>query len=148
MPPANTSNTIASSRSCWLANINCAENQTLKKVRILASTYPLSKVQRRVGDKFTHPMRYAAYPTSVEANAVIPRNSAISPSSLEGGDISILKNASEMATINRMPNVRRASMGRRERENFINIFVITNVFCNDTGTVHQYTPILAYGARG
>jgi hypothetical protein len=50
---------------------------------------------------------------------VIPKKRAINPSSLDGGDISILKNASEMMTIRMMPNARRVSMGRRERDSFI-----------------------------
>jgi hypothetical protein len=33
--------------------------------------------------------------------------------------MSMLKKAKEMATINRMPNVRRASMGRRDRDVFM-----------------------------
>jgi hypothetical protein len=47
------------------------------------------------------------------------KNRAINPSSLVGGDMSMLKNASEMATIKSVPNARRASMGRRLREAFI-----------------------------
>src|SRR5690349_5324956 len=91
----------------------------LKKVRKLARTYPPSSVQRRVGDRLIQPKRYAPYPTSAEAKAVIPKNSAINPSSLEGGDMSILKNTSEIRTIRRILIARRVSIGRRERDSFI-----------------------------
>src|SRR5688572_32826788 len=119
MPPANTSKTIASKRSCSLANINSAENQTLKNVSRLESAYPPSNVQRRVGDELIQPKRYAARPASAETNAVMPRNKAINPSSLDGGDMSRLKKLNEIARMRMMPSTRRASMGMREIEAFM-----------------------------
>src|SRR3989304_4653073 len=119
IPPANTSRTMASNRSCSLANINSAENQTLKNVRRLESAYPPSNVQRNAGDELIQPKRYAAKPASAETNAVMPRNKAINPSSLDGGDMSSLKKPSEMARMRTMPSTRRASMGMREREAFM-----------------------------
>jgi hypothetical protein len=49
----------------------------------------------------------------------MPKNKAIRPSSLVGGDMSMLKNTSDMATMSRMPNVRRASIGKRDRDSFM-----------------------------
>src|SRR5215212_10818552 len=68
----------------------------------------------------------------------MPRNKAINPSSLEGGDMSILKNASEIATIKRMPNARRVNMGRRERDSFIDFYY---VFARNDITAQTYSQL-------
>src|SRR5690348_2978792 len=107
---AKISSTIESNRSCSLANIMRAENQTLKNVSRLANAYPLNKVQRRVGEKLIQPRRYAIKPTNAETNAVTLKYNAMRPNTRSGGSMSKVNKPSEIITISKMLMAKRAGM--------------------------------------
>jgi hypothetical protein len=56
----------------------------------------------------------------------MPKNSAIKPNSLIGGDISNMNKASDMARIRIMPRAKRAGIGVWESVDFIICYVIAS----------------------
>src|ERR1700752_1265561 len=59
----------------------------------------------------------------------MPKNNAIKPNSLMGGDISNMNKASEMARMRMMPSAKRAGIGVGESVDFIKIFAAETHTC-------------------